>query len=148
MDVRRSPYSSQPEGGQSFNLQAVPLMCRDYDDSQLENGNSRSTRSSQDLGLAHSKGGSAATSSTESFPDIEDYPPRSPYSRSRWSLFSSLRLVPYAWARRLRIGTESVSNGQFLGLQPVGRRRRTLHYILFLVALTLMMLSVSSLSLS
>ena len=122
----KSP-GSQPE-------HAIPLLSRNYaydDDPYLENG---------DLAIDHLKSG-ASQSETESYPEVDEPGELLSRSTSRWSILSCLRSTSYVWARRLRIGSEELSNGSVFAASK-RRRRKPLNLILLLLALSLMLLWV------
>jgi hypothetical protein len=140
MDARDSHYSSQAHGP-SFKLHTVPLLSGNsgYDDTQLEHGDIHLSRASRDFQINHSKDASPA-SSTEQFPDLEDSTYTFSPSTPRWRKLSIARPSFYVWARRFRLGYEKVADGSLFGVQQLGRKRRSLNCVLFLLAFALMML--------
>ena len=140
MGARDSHYSSQTHGP-SFKLHTVPLLSGNsgYDDTQLEHGDIHLSRASRDFQISHSKDASPA-SSTEQFPDLEDSTYTFSPSTPRWRKLSIARPSFYVWARRFRLGYERVADGSLFGVQKIGRKRRSLNCVLFLLAFALMML--------
>jgi hypothetical protein len=140
MDARDSHYSSQAHGP-SFKLHTVRLLSGNsgYDDPQLEHGEIHSSRVSRDFQIRHSKDASPA-SSTERFPDLEDSTYAFSTSTPRWRKPSIARPSFFLWARRFRLGYEKVVDGSLFGVLQMGRKRRSLNCVLFLLAFALMML--------
>jgi hypothetical protein len=140
MEARHDHYAPHDDGP-AFKLHSIPLLAAgsDYDDPQLENGQSHSSHARRDFELTHSKDPSPA-SSTEQFPQFEDSPYAFSASTPRWRQLSISRPSFYVWARRFRLGAEKVADGSLFGVPQTGRKRRPLHCVLFLLAFALMML--------
>lgn len=144
MDARDDRYSAPPDGP-SFQLHALPLHLAGSgpEDASLQNSGGYPNRASRDFQFNSPKDASP-TSSTEQFPEFEDspygFPTPTPTPTPRWRRLSIARPRFYVWARRLRIGAEKVADGSLFGMPQAGRKRRSLHCVLVLLALALMIL--------